>query len=103
MCGSSSEEEVWLFLGRCELREDTKVLQRCRVASYIGAARNFFEEPSHDFAAARFWQRFGKTHFIGFCDGANVLADMIAQFLLQCATNLNPAFHCNKHNDALTL
>ncbi len=65
---------MWLFLGRCELREDTKVLQRCRVAIYFCAARNLFEEPAHDFAAARFWQRFGKTNVIGFRDGADFLA-----------------------------
>ena len=93
---------TWLFLRLCELCQHTEVLQCRRVASYFCAARNFLEEPSHDFAAAGFWKRFGETHFIRFCDCANVLADVIAQFLLQPAADLNPALHCHKSDDALT-
>ena len=77
--------QMCLFLRCCQFCQHAEVLQRRCVPGDLCAAGNFFEEPSHDFAAARFWKRFGKTHFIGFCNGANVLADVIAQFLLQPA------------------
>src|SRR4029077_8524833 len=95
--------KMCLFLRRCQLCQHAEVLQRCRVSGDRCAAGNFFEESSHDFAAARLWKRFGKTDFIGFCNGANVLADMIAQFLLQPAADLNSALHCHKRDHALTL
>ena len=69
---------MWLFLGCCQLCQHTEVLQRRRVPGDFCAAGDFFEKPSHDFAAARLWKRFGKTHFIGFCNCANVLAHVIA-------------------------
>ena len=92
MCRRSGIGQMRLFLRCCQLCQHAEVLQRRRVPGDLCAAGNFLEEPSHDFAAARFWKRFGKTHFIGFRNCANVLADMIAQFILQPAARLQFRF-----------
>src|SRR6516164_1325441 len=102
-CPRSCTGQTVLFLTCCQLCQHTEVFQRRCVPGDFCPACNFFEEPSHDFAAARFRKRFGKTYFIGFCNCANVLAHVIAQFFFQCATDLNSAFHCHKRDNALTL
>ena len=78
MCLRSCTGRTLLFLGCCQLCQHTEVFQRRCFLGDFCAARDFFEEPSHDFAASCFRQRFGKTHFIGFCNCAYVLADVIA-------------------------
>src|SRR5262249_4181924 len=60
--------QTWLFIRRCQFCQHTEVFQRRRVPGDVCPTGNFFEEPSHDFAAARLWKCFGKTHLIGFCD-----------------------------------
>ena len=55
-----------------------KILQRSGVAGDFCAACDFLEQPPHDFAAARFRERFGEAHFIWFRDGANMRANVIA-------------------------
>ena len=63
--------------------QDAEIFQRRRVAGDLLAAGDFLEQTPHDFSAARFRQRLGKTHFIGFGDRADVLADVFAQFFFQ--------------------
>ena len=71
---------VSLLFFFAQFRQDTKILEGRRVAGHGFATGNFLEQPPHDLAAARFWQRFGESDFVRLRDRADVNADMIAQF-----------------------
>ena len=71
-----------LFFRFGQFRQHTEIFQRSRVACDSRAAGDFFQQTAHDFAAARFWKRFGETDFVWFCNCADVNADMLTQFVL---------------------
>src|SRR5438105_937786 len=54
-----------------QLRQNAEILQRRRVAGHGFATGNFLEQTAHNFSAARFWQRFRKSHFIRLRDRAD--------------------------------
>src|SRR5947208_1392496 len=43
--------------------QHTEVLERSGVAGDLRAAGDLFQQSTHNFATAGFWERFGKTHF----------------------------------------
>src|SRR5207244_8316859 len=95
--------DIWnLFFRLCQFGQHTKILQCSGVAGDFCAARDLLEQSPHDFAAARFWERFGEAHFIWFRDGTNMRADVIAYFHLQFATGMDSCFQCHKRDNSLS-
>jgi hypothetical protein len=93
-------DSLFRFAQFCQHAE---IFQRGRVAGDLRAACNLFEQASHDLAAARFWQRFGKANFVRLGDCADVRADVIAQFCFQFTSGIDTCFQRHKCDDALTL
>src|SRR5256886_5658375 len=57
-----------LFFRFRQFGQHSKIFQCSCVAGNLCAAGDFLEKPSHDFAAARFRERFSETQFIRLCD-----------------------------------
>src|SRR5581483_1620043 len=59
--------------------------------------------PTHDLAAARFGERFGKAHFIGSGDSPDVRGNMPAQFILESIAGSDTRFQCDECDHRLAL
>src|SRR5215831_15264776 len=103
MCWVNPMGPMRLFLKCCKLCQHAEVLQRSRITSDLCAASDFLQKAPHDFAAARFWKRFGKTYFIRLRDAADVRADVIAQFFFQVTRGANSCFQRYKSDNSLPL
>ncbi len=91
-----------LFFRFGQFCQHTEIFQRSRVAGDSRAAGDFFQQPAHNFAAARLWERFGETNFVWFCNCPDVHANMLAQFRFQPASGINARFQRHKRDDALS-
>src|SRR5206468_5646400 len=59
----------WKLLFRFgQFRQHTKVFERSRVAGDSRPAGDFFQQSTHNFTTTGFWERFGETNFIWFCN-----------------------------------
>ena len=82
----------------CQFGQHTKILQCSRVAGDFCAACDLLEQSPHDFAAARFWERLGESHFIWFRDSANMHAYVIAQSWKAYKGEKQEAAHSKREN-----
>ena len=94
-------KESFFRLAQC--CQHAEILQGGRITGHFCAACNFFQQPSHDLAAASFRQRFSEPNFVRLRDCADVHADVIAQFHFQSMSSIDTCFHRDKGDDSLAL
>src|SRR5213596_1210899 len=101
--------ESWRAWGPMELLfrfgqfcQHAEVFERSRVAGDLRAAGDLFQQSTHNLATAGFWERFGETNFVWFCNRPDMHANMLAQFRFQSASGANAGLQRHKSNDALS-
>lgn len=81
---------------RLQRGDDAEILQSRRVTLHFATTRNFFQDTPHDLSAARLRQARREAHGIGFRDGSDFLADVVAEFFLQRLAQVIPDFTVTK-------
>src|SRR5882724_10934375 len=69
---------IELLFGFGQFCQHAEVFERSRVAGDLRAAGDLFQQSTHNFATAGFWECFGKTNFVWFCNRPDVQANMLA-------------------------
>ena len=69
----------------------------------VPPAGDFLEQSAHDFAAARFWQRFGKANFVRLGDRSDDAANVAAQLFAEFRGGLKSVLQRDKRDHALAL
>ena len=90
----------FLIVG-AEFGQHGEVFQSGGVAFDFVAGGDLFEEAAHDFAGAGFGKGVGKANLVGFGDGADFLADVVAQGFLEFGACLGGAFEGDEGGEGL--
>src|SRR5882724_9123434 len=93
---------LFSFFSAAQPGEDAQVLEGRGITLNLRAGSDLFEQPAHNLARARFRQRISKPDVIGFGNGTDFLADVLAQFLAQAAIGGYSPLESYESNEGLT-
>src|SRR5262249_14436273 len=87
-CGTGVPSAELLVFARAQLGDGAEILERRGVAFDLAGRGQLLEQAPHDFARARFGERIGPANVVRLGERADVLADVIAQLVLELAGRL---------------